>query len=362
MPHVVPLIADCSVYMYASEESADNGSNSGGSGFLVHYPSTVKGYGHLYAVTNQHIIDDGFCVLRLNRKQGDFDKIVTQPENWLSLPQGDDVAIHAIALGEDFKWWSVGTDLFINKSIIDAYKIGYGDDAFLVGRLITHAGRQKNSPALRFGNISLMADSNEPIQYTDNKGKERKQEGFLVECRSLSGFSGSPVFVMTSQEYRGDDAQKIANFQVGGGIPRDIYDGANLPRLYPGQIRAYKLQLTNAGPWFLGIDFGHIPLWNAVYKKDHKTKTEFEVESNTGIAGVIPAWRLLELLEMPKLQKDRKREDTKIAKSVAAGNGIVLDVSQEIEPTQTTTHGEDIPIPTEDQFFDDLTKASRKKD
>jgi hypothetical protein len=50
-----------------------------------------------------------------------------------------------------------------------------------------HEGRQKNSPTARFGNIAQMP--NEPVII-----KRFEQECFLVEARSIGGYSGSPVF------------------------------------------------------------------------------------------------------------------------------------------------------------------------
>jgi hypothetical protein len=44
MPHIPNHIVHCSLYLYASEEDANNAARSGGSGFLIHVPSPVKGY------------------------------------------------------------------------------------------------------------------------------------------------------------------------------------------------------------------------------------------------------------------------------------------------------------------------------
>jgi hypothetical protein len=178
VPRIEDRIVDCSVYFYHSESAAKEGRGYGGSGFLVHVPSKVAGYVHLYAVTNKHIIDGNCGVLRLNTKTRGVEIINTKLEDWFVHPSGEDVAVRPLQLGETFRWWSVGTDMFITPEAIDAYRIGYGDEAFLVGRLVTHDGRQRNAPAVRFGYVSLMADPSEPI-----KTKGREQEGFLVDCR-----------------------------------------------------------------------------------------------------------------------------------------------------------------------------------
>jgi len=62
------------------------------------------------------------------------------------------------------------------------------DEIRLVGRLITRDGNQQNKPVVRFGHLAMMDDA------IKRDGEER-QRSFLIECRSVSGFSGSPVFV-----------------------------------------------------------------------------------------------------------------------------------------------------------------------
>jgi hypothetical protein len=53
-------------------------------------------------------------------------------------------------------------------------------------------GELKNFPILRFGRISLLIDERIEIQ---EKGQIPKLAHlYFVECQSLSGFSGSPVF------------------------------------------------------------------------------------------------------------------------------------------------------------------------
>jgi hypothetical protein len=249
--------------------------------------------------------------MRLTKKNGGIDTIVTERRDWIPHPDGLDVEVYPLELGEMFKWKSIGTDMFISREIISAYRIGIGDEAFLIGRLVTHAGKQKNAPVARFGNISLMADPNELIRC---EGYD--QEGFLVDCRSLSGFSGSPVFVNTTQSYDGQDGNRLAEFRR---------QQMGLPPVGGGATQLVMLS-GKFGPWFLGIDWGHIPLWRPVYEKDRETKTENQIEANTGIACVLPAWKILELLNVDELVKERKRLDREITKNLAIANTSVNDV------------------------------------
>ena len=302
MPHIPNHIADCSIYLYDSEDDANVGKRSGGSGFIIHVPSTVDGFKHVYAVTNRHVIDGGSCVIRINTKQGDAVPISTIPEDWEKHPEGDDVTIYDLSIAEDYKYWSISTDLFITPEIITVYRIGYGDEVFLVGRLIAHSGNKKNTPVIRFGNISLMADSLERILY---RGKE--QEAFLIECRSISGFSGSPVFAITSQTYHGEDAKKLVAFRQ----KEMNYDPATNESGLRTEV--VSMSFDKAGPWLLGIDFGHLPFWSPI--RDGSKPTNLIAETNTGIAGVVPSWKIRQILDGPTLSRRRALEDKKILKA-----------------------------------------------
>ena len=294
MPRISDEIADCTFYLYHSIEAARSGSLAGGSGFLVHLQSAVPGYGHFYAVTNDHLIRDGCCVLRLNRKNGGIDALKTDAGDWVKHRAGDDIAVCPIRIDETFQWRSVGIESFIDKQTIEAYNVGYGDEVFLAGRLVAHSGRQRNAIVVRFGNISLMADADELIDC----GAWGQHEGFLVECRSLSGFSGSPVFVMTTQDYKYIPQHRLRELRQEQtiGIPGEIISRSG-----------------TFGPWLLGIDWGHMPLWKPVFEADKNTRTKQVVEQNTGIACVSPAWKILEVLSVEDLVKARHEEDQRIA-------------------------------------------------
>ena len=311
MPRIADDIVGCSIFLYASEEAARSGARSGGSGFLVHVTSkSNKSRIYLYAVTNRHVLEHSCGVLRLNRKDGGIDTIQTNYFDWFSHPDGDDVAVLPLEIDDTFRWWSVGADLFITQETISAYRIGLGDEAFLIGRLMTHDGRQKNSPVARFGNISLMADRTEPILCDDG----RYQEGFLVECRSLSGFSGSPVFITTTQTYEGADAERIGRL-------RDEQSAAHqsIGVSKTGfRMNSSWISVTGGGPWLLGINWGHMRLpKQRLYKNGDPT--DYYADVNTGIACVLPAWRIMGALNRHELSEERKRKDFGLGKDELGG-------------------------------------------
>lgn len=140
--------------------------------------------------------------------------------------------------------------------------IGLGDEVFVVGLFKSHHGQQRNIPILRVGNLAMARG--EPV-LTDYCGYV---DAYLVEARSISGLSGSPVF-----------------------IHAPIFD----PR--PGTFTQFYL---------LGLMHGHFDVKNfnedIVLDSDHNTTTGI----NTGIGVVIPVEKILETIDQPDLSEMRK--------------------------------------------------------
>jgi hypothetical protein len=113
---------------------------------------------------------------------------------------------------------------------------------------------------VRLGNIALMPE--EPIETRDYGF----MEAYLIEARSIGGLSGSPVFV-----------------HVGG-------------------IRANRMR-GNKYYW-LGLIHGH---WNLpTSDTDNSNKDQLSGEAiNTGIAIVVPATKILEIINRKELVEGR---------------------------------------------------------
>ncbi len=320
---ISPSIAQCSFYLYTTEAAARNGERIGGSGFLVAVPAPSD-HVHLYAVTNKHVYDHGCNVLRLNTKDGQAEAIRTQPDAW-TVATDDDLAVLPLGLGDTFAFSSVSTEQFAKPEMFtepnplrqvreedptaDWPEYGYGDEVVLVGRLISHEGKQRNKPIVRYGSLSMLADPSDPIHLENGSA----QEAFLVECRSLSGFSGSPVFI------------------------------------YPAALSPAGIRLGYVGDTLLGVDCSHVPLWKPVFEEDQSTRTSYRVEQNTGIAVVIPAWRLLALLNQEHLMTERAKKDAELTKITERESRAVLDIASDAERPFTRA-----------DFEQALKKVSRK--
>lgn len=191
MPRIDEQVADAIIYLYPSKETAEQGKRGGGTGFLVWIDSVHTNQGYLYAVTNKHVIDSGGTVIRINRHDGKTEIFDLDVYNWERHPDSD-VAIAQLGRVDAnvIKFRSIPISNFVTKDIIEKLDIGLGDDVYMVGRFIHHSGKTYNMPSTRSGIISVMPNPDELIELGE---PPQKQEVYLVEMRSLAGYSGSPV-------------------------------------------------------------------------------------------------------------------------------------------------------------------------
>jgi hypothetical protein len=270
---VDPAYLDCSVYLYPSEADARDGRDAGGSGFLVSMPSKVHaGHVHIFVVTNKHVVEGKITegiepaqVIRLTTPRHTTD-VIDLSDRWIKSTN-DDLAVgllHATEL-EPYKYDPVPVDRFVTEAdLADRNHVHIGTPCFMVGRFLNAGGQQRNTPAVRFGDLSILS-----CDMVDT-GESELEGVFIVEMHSIGGFSGSPVFT-------------YPHFAGPGGI------GHQLSKL-------------------LGVDRGHT-LKKELVKKQGELVAGHYVTVNSGGAIVVPAWRLLALLSGPKAAESRRQED-----------------------------------------------------
>jgi hypothetical protein len=84
MPRIDDTVLDRAIFLYGSEDDADEGANSGGSGFLVGEARDDGDGRHIYAVTNSHVIAGGCPVIRLNTREGAVKTVPLDSNAWIS--------------------------------------------------------------------------------------------------------------------------------------------------------------------------------------------------------------------------------------------------------------------------------------
>lgn len=208
-------------------------------------------------VTNSHVVAGGGRFLRANRLDGSVHITEIPPDNWIHAPL-DDVATASFPSYLDPTLDIAALDwdaCYLDPEFGDEIRLGVGDDVLMLGRLSSNDGIYRNQPVARFGNISAMPEG------TVRDGRGLDVTAFLVEMRSLSGFSGSPAFGMINP----------GSFR-GIGVPTDLGTGHH---------------------FLLGIDTGHIRLRAPIWKSDGSgQEPALHVQEHSGVSIVVPAWTI----------------------------------------------------------------------
>lgn len=299
---------DSIVYLYASTADAETGANTGGTGFLlsVDLPDDIPGETpHCYVITNAHVIEGGFTVPRVNLESGGFRPIPIG--KWIPHPDGDDVAAAAVELPSDARAAHIPIEMAVSPEMFDLEELSPGDEAFFIGRFVYRDGKRENTPTVRFGSIAQVGG--DPIYQKERLSGRRYQETILVECHSLSGFSGSPVFAYRGSRFAGVEET----------------DDPNVVTVIPkvGQ-RVY----------LVGIDWGSDPWTTDVLAKesDRPVKPGECVRAPSGMGLVVPAWKLKELLEDPVLLTARREREGEVREHLDSGYANSADDAS-VDPT-----------------------------
>ena len=198
MPHLPRSITDAAIFLYPTEEDAAKRVGWGGSGFLVGIPLEADPtQAHLYAVSNDHVTQRA-SVIRVEKMNGNVEIIAGDPSDWIEHPDGDDIAVRPLGtapvLIQQIRDQRIPVDgycFFDADRLISPDDFGWGagpsigDECLMVGRYINHDDQQFDRGVVRFGNLAMFPES------IRQHGRAFDQEGFLVDMRSVSGFSGS---------------------------------------------------------------------------------------------------------------------------------------------------------------------------
>lgn len=261
MPRIPDQLQLSVAFLYQDIEEARSGVAMGGTGFFVRRQKARSSESVQYLITNSHVAQAADRTVRVKNNDGSWNFHEIRSSDWLIHPKGDDIS--AVVLPSQQSWAVTALDwnnLAITQPRMDELNMGVGDEVFMLGRFISHGGLQLNQPLARFGNIAMM-----PGQLIRD-GRGLDVEAFLVEMRSHSGFSGSPVFVhMGPGTYRGN--------------------GTMMP-FYSETIG------------LMGIDTGHKQtLSKVVHQASGDPETGLVVSLSTAVSIVAPVWKIAELLD-----------------------------------------------------------------
>lgn len=322
MPAIPQEMLDCVFYLYRRNPKTGmiDDRPSGTGTLIAHFtrrhcrvPLLGKAVvepdilAHYYGVTNWHLANQaGASIIRINTKDGQSRYLEYDPSEWQFIPNSDDISAIDVTDDLDFSGDLIAAYPeynFISRDVIDKLKIGVGENALMIGMYSDHSGERQNHPVARFGNLSFVATDASPV---------RQPSGYLgashlVDLRSRTGFSGSPVSVwrtpidaMLNPRYKKWNAQSDrALGDIREGRAEEIYVGPTT--LFTG---------------LLGIHCGQF--WDAVkaYKAPQGDERDGDpihegdqIYIQGGMTIVVPAWRVSDLLRLDAFNVARQHRD-----------------------------------------------------
>jgi len=367
-----PLLIDTVAFLCEQRQARPNGT-----AFFVEFEDTPGGPVWHYLVTALHCIEESAgreIYVRLNTLPGapsplGFEDIATLKDDWFThdkadvaiLPSPIDRTRYAVqqvpvGLFVDRQWrWQVaslagrGNPLLeptLKANFKDGMEVQVGDEIFSPGLFVQSAGKNRNLPVVRFGNIARMPGSEEIILSTKRQSRPPVR-AYLVETHSWGGFSGAPVF--WHYEYN-----LVAPIMVQRALaPSSPLEMPKRPRPPEQMTVMVSRGWVNA---LLGFVSGHYDIPTSAQGDD-----DIETALNSGIAVVTPAENIMELLKRDDVVKDRKDRATTITEPTATA-----DFSGAKRRTQRTLAKQekdriDIPIPSRSQIMTAFDKITRRK-
>jgi hypothetical protein len=235
-----------------------------------------------YAVTAKHVIENisktgsKEILTRYNLKNNKTVEVSTKFTDWAHHPDPTvDIAINYFkGFKPEMDHMALPISMFATDQVIKEEEIGIGEEVFITGLFKNHVGQAKNIPILRVGNIAGMPEEKVSAALGP-------MEAYLIEARSIGGLSGSPVFVNL-------------------GLIRNT-------------TKAGVYMMTSHSPhYFLGLMHGH---WDENSSKVDDIEKNETRQVNMGIGIVVPASKLLDFLNRPKIKAQRDKRHDEIAKN-----------------------------------------------
>lgn len=248
-----------------------------GTAFFVEIPNAAdKDQFFGYLVTAKHVLtasDDApwlpSVFLRLDKLEGGTEtielRLITEGPGKTVYTHSDptvDIAVIPFVPNQTkFDFIPLSAELITSREDFPELGISEGTEVFFSGLFTPYMGKKKNYPVVRFGRVALLTD-----EKVDWNGV--LLDLYLVESASYDGNSGSPVFI-----YLGVDRK-------------------------PGSLIVGKPDIRLAG------------VMKGAFQENQPTKSlETSNDSvnfaNIGIAAVVPAYQLREILFSEELKKMR---------------------------------------------------------
>jgi hypothetical protein len=265
-----------------------------GTAFIVTVPGTQDNH-FAFMVTARHVaekLQGKKFYIRANKLGGGTAELEGQPDNpWWFHPTERAHVDAAVTVFSPLRLPELDVQhipiaMFCDERIIAEHNIGIGDEIFITGLFTKVTETTKNIPIVRTGTVAMIPG--EKIPFGDSI-----IEAYLVESRSIGGLSGSPVFVRET-------------LMVGAGLRPKPGFALNAVSSTPSDAGFEVMQLQGTGRFFFfGSMIGHWEIPAGF------TQTQAEAV-NMGVAPVVPAHKIKEIIMQPELVEMMKKVDAEL--------------------------------------------------
>jgi hypothetical protein len=277
------------VFIYKGAECS--AAQAEGTGFLMAMPTPDGKRSWAYLVTAKHVVhtdSNNFesplfdsLWIRINTKTGgskiykvDLVAAGDKQDVFINEDASVDIAVVPLTISAtdmpELELKVLPEQMLASTSDLKTLNIGVGTDMFFTGMFTGFLGEKKSYPIVRFGKLAMIPD--EKIQFAG-----QWTEGYLMEAFSFGGNSGSPVFFYPSADNTpgiisvGSPSIKIA------GVMKGFFNDFE-------QIQLLQNQAAVPGGPPIPVSTG-----------------------NAGVALIVPAKFISEILHSPALEALRKK-------------------------------------------------------
>jgi hypothetical protein len=357
---IPPAFAQCTAFLTEQKKGRPSGT-----AFFVELEQSERAW--TYLVTARHCIEESGgreLYVRVNTETG-FEDLSTAKDDWFKHDSADVAVLPSPVDRIRYPIMDIPLDLAIDKqyrfdvaaldgrgnpvlepmlrqNFPNGINVEVGDELFSPGLFVQSAGRSRNLPVCRFGNVARMPGE-EMVMIGSRARGDIPIRAYLVETHSWGGFSGAPMF--WHYQY---------NMSVPIIAPRWKPAPESKLILPPDAPRPERIDVMFGRGWaiaLLGLVSGH-------YDIPTKAKNEdIETALNAGIAIVTPAENIKELLMRDDLVEDRTRRAAQDKEPAATADYASRRAKFQLLPKT----GVEIPIPAQGKFIEDLERATRRK-
>jgi hypothetical protein len=314
---------------------AESGKRYLGTGYFVVYSMPERAF--MFLLTAAHVAEqlDGFdFYIRANHRRRGVVELIQKCDTalwWYHPTERKCVDVAAMLLATtdvlELDVNPIPVQMFASESTIKEKNLGIGDEVFMAGLFTNAKGTSKHIPIIRIGNVAMMPE--EKIFYPSKEKPDQWLYANLLESRSTGGLSGSPVFIR--------ETVRLETFSRGGTMRRaSAREESGEPSEMAGLGRFHFFG-SMVGHWQIAVPSGmSLPQLEAV---------------NMGIAPMVPAHKILEVLQQPELL-DMMKQFARLAKERRTEEeGVAVQDS--------APNPKDHPL-TKEEFESTLKKVTRK--